>query len=154
MSKALSKEWLQRYGDHPQLADPEFPAQDYPEQITSDIPARLRRGGVGRVQRPQECHHRAFVYALAHHDEPGLELVYGTHRGSLEHSWIELPGNITFDGNRMQFNRTDDYRRALQAVPRWRFTAMEAMGLMARTGHSGPWTAQDCIDVIGHIPNS
>lgn len=162
MAKPLPKKWRDQYRDDPYLSDPEFLTGDeYPEPITSEIPKHLKRGGVGRMQRPKECHHRAYLYALHHREEPGLQLVYGTYGmlfvngtslSSGEHSWIELPGNITFDGNRMEFYRTDEYRQALHAAPRWMYTGMEAIRLSSATGHTGPWTEAECIDVLGAVP--
>lgn len=102
--------------------------------------------------------HTAGQDAIHHHGEPGLQLVYGTHvSGDMtdpaEHRWVEVPGNITFDGTMQEFYKTSEYRRMRQATPRRRYTGGEAARLEVATGHTGPWTQQNCIDVLGQVPD-
>lgn len=97
MGKPFPKAWMNQFGDLPLLADPKFATKEYPDAIRNGVPPHLRRGGVGQVQRPKECHHRASLYTLAHVEEPGLRLVYGTTLGHIEYRKRGIPA---YGGNR------------------------------------------------------
>ncbi len=156
MAKPLPKAWIREHQDNanhgPYLTDPSFFHRDYPEPITDRVPKHLREGGVGRVQRPKEAHQFSFRYAQAHVDEPGLRIVYGIRLGYIDHSWVELPGNITFDGTRQEFYETDAYRAMIGASVIRSYTAIETSVLAGRTDHSGPWTEADCLRLLGYVP--
>jgi hypothetical protein len=67
----------------------------------------------------RDCYRQAADYLLAHAPEhhlcprgAGLTLVHGVgHAGSRPwgHAWVELPGNLVFDGVRQQFYDRDGY---------------------------------------------
>lgn len=143
--KPFSKAWRDEYADRPIHSDPARFIAGMPQPIKP--PAHLRRG-VGRVLRPKECHHRAALYMLNHIDEPGIRLVYGTFDSLAlnirsEHSWVELPGNLAFDGTRQEFYRTDEYRVVIRAETIQEYTGREIATLISLTKHTGPWDVSD-----------
>lgn len=159
MAKPLSNAWIREHQDDPEhgpsLTDPEFFCGGYPDPISDRVPKHLRKGGVGRLQRPKECHHYAYLYMAAHSEEPGIRIVYGTLTPYFVfHSWVEVPGNISFDPNRQVFYETDTYRAmCINSVIRV-YTAKEAHTLVSGTRHSGPWTEADCLRLLGYVPES
>ncbi len=71
-------------------------------------------------------------------------MYYGTYLGAdlgidFRHSWVELPGNIAFDGETQEFYPADAYRAAYRCTVIREYTAVEAFALMSEEVHSGPW---------------
>lgn len=103
-----------------------------------DVPARLRKG-VGRILKPGACHDSAAKYVLDHISKDGIRLCYGTYFDHYRHSWVELPGNIVFDGEMQEFYPADAYRAAYRCTVIREYTPQEVLRLMLDEGHFGPW---------------
>lgn len=119
--------------------DPEFSVSNHPEPITHLVPVEYRRRGVGRVQRPKECFHYAWLYVIDNAEVPGVLLIHGTYLDGEGHCRVELPGNIAFDATTQEFYRADEYRLAMNARIIRTYTPYEVAKLTTATGHTGPW---------------
>ncbi len=93
---------------------------------------RIRRAAVARCYQwtnkdqkkyPGQCFERAFRYMAEHRHIPGAVLVHGscyppehpTGMPPVDHAWVELPGDVVFDGVQHEFYDRHDYYRVLQA---------------------------------------
>jgi hypothetical protein len=117
----------------------------YPEPV--DVPPALRRK-IDRASATTSSQQRACTFALRHAKDSGTVLIYGSidPGGSGErrdHAWVELAGQITFDGATGDFYATGDYGPALEVVESQRYTGEEAARLLLETAHHGPWTATE-----------
>ncbi len=74
-------------------------------------------------QFPGECFRRACSYVLTHRLK-GMVYVFGTTLGGGmgEHAWVELPGNIVFDGVLQRFYDLPRYYEIEHAMPWYKFT--------------------------------
>ena len=59
----------------------------------------------------------------------------------LDHAWVELPGNVVFDGVVQAFFVRESYYAVMAAVPLDRYTGAETRRLLTAHGHPGPWNA-------------
>jgi hypothetical protein len=137
--------WRDMYRDNPDYFDTAPLPAGYPER--APVPDRLRRGA-GLAAGDTGSHQLACTYVLRHAKEPGIRLVHGSidpgETGDRQaQAWVELDGNLTFDGHTREFFATDRYQAALHAEPDRRYTAAEAARLLLNTGHPGPWTATE-----------
>ena len=57
----------------------------------------------------------------------------------IAHAWIELPGDIVFDGTQTQFFDKSDYYKVTNAVPEYKYTFDKAREFMLNEGYFGPW---------------
>jgi hypothetical protein len=57
----------------------------------------------------------------------------------LDHSWVELPGDVVFDGVVQAFFTRDSYYAVMAALPMDTYTTLETRRLFAAHGHPGPW---------------
>jgi hypothetical protein len=97
-----------------------------------------------RRRYPQQCYPKTTRYALDHPDINGLQLVHGVvshgpHFLPLDHAWVELPGDVVFDGVVQRFFTRASYYAAMSAVILDRYSVADAQRLLARHGHPGPW---------------
>lgn len=58
------------------------------------------------------------------------------------HAWVELPGDIIFDGVWQRFLRKEDYIRLRDAVEVVRYTEPELVAMTVECGTWGPWTVE------------
>jgi len=99
-----------------------------------------------RRRYPQQCYARTVKYVLDHPRIDGLRLVHGviSHAPQfvpLDHAWVELPGDVVFDGVVQAFFTRASYYAVMGAVPMDSYTGSEARRLVAEHGHPGPWNA-------------
>ena len=57
----------------------------------------------------------------------------------IAHSWLELPGDVVFDGVTQRFYRQTAYYERRGAEVDRTFTVFEALLMTARHHHFGPW---------------
>lgn len=125
-----------------------------------NVPYRWRRGLRPR-RHWRQCYERALRFMRRAGTPDEATLVHGLYhvsgagamqlpdgrvveppRGSLTgfgHAWVELPGDMVFDGVRQAFYDLDGYYTVLAALPEVTYSAKEAMTHAVATGHAGPW---------------
>jgi hypothetical protein len=99
-----------------------------------------RRGTRPRRGYPGNCYKKAADYVLGH-DARGVRLVHGVYGYGpvVGHAWVELPGDVAFDGVLQRFYTLAGYCAAVGARSLKSYTRAEAASWMSRTGHFGPW---------------
>jgi hypothetical protein len=105
------------------------------------------RGTRPRRRYPQQCYAKTARYVLDHADIRGMRLIHGvvSHPPMfvpLDHAWVELPGDIVFDGVLQTFFTRASYYAIMAAMPVDAYSAADARRLMASQGHPGPWNAK------------
>jgi len=100
-----------------------------------------------RRRYPQQCYAKTVKYVVDHPEIIGMRLIHGVvshapHLLPFDHAWVELPGDVVFDGVVQTFFTHGTYYRAMAAVTLDAYSTSEATGLMARHGHPGPWNAK------------
>jgi hypothetical protein len=96
---------------------------------------------------PQQCYSRTMKYILDHTDIPGMRLIHGVvshapHFAPLDHAWVELPGEIVFDGVVQTFFTRSSYYDVMAAVALDAYSAAATRRLVATQGSPGPWNAK------------
>jgi hypothetical protein len=104
-----------------------------------------RRTWPGR-RYPQQCYAKTAKYVLDHADIVGMRLVHGVvshapHFTPLDHAWVELPGDIVFDGVVQEFFTRTSYCTVMAAVALDTYSALETRRLVDEHSHPGPWNA-------------
>jgi hypothetical protein len=99
-----------------------------------------------RRRYPQQCYARTVKYVIDHPAIDGLRLVHGVvshapNFAPLDHAWVELPGEVVFDGVVQAFFTRASYYAVMAAVPMDVYTGSETRRLVAAHGHPGPWNA-------------
>jgi hypothetical protein len=99
-----------------------------------------------RRRYPQQCYPRTFKYVVDHPDIDCLLLVHGVvshapHFVPLDHAWVELPGEVVFDGVVQAFFSRDSYYAVMAALPMDTYSIARARQLASAHGHPGPWNA-------------
>ena len=108
------------------------------------VPPRLAVGTHPHRQFPKKCFQKAFKYVLAH-DEPGMRLIHGVAimpgtAHPFEHAWVELPGDIVFDGVVQRFFTRESYGRVMTILrPLLSLTRKQAMRRLRIERRYGPW---------------
>lgn len=109
-----------------------------------EVDGRLMEGvRPGRIYHKQ-CFHQAFGYSDAHRAEgPTLchgMVLCGSGRYFL-HAWVEMPGDLVFDGVVQMFCSREGYYRCMgvDTSQVWRYTPSEVERLSMETLHTGPW---------------
>jgi hypothetical protein len=97
-----------------------------------------------RRRYPQQCYARTVKYVLDHPEIDSLRLVHGVvshapHFVPLDHAWVELPGEVVFDGVVQAFFTRESYYAVMAALPMDNYTGSETRRLVAAHGHPGPW---------------
>ncbi len=99
-----------------------------------------------RRRYPQQCYPKTTKYVLDHPHINGMRLVHGVishapHFVPLDHAWVELPGNVVFDGVVQAFFARGSYYAVMAAMPLDTYTGPETRRMVAAHGHPGPWNA-------------
>jgi hypothetical protein len=115
------------------------------EQVNVD-PSWARRTWPHR-RYPQQCYAKTTKYIVDHPDIIGMRLIHGVvshapHVVPFDHAWVELPGDIVFDGVVQTFFARGSYYRVMAAVALDDYSARETTRLVAEHGHPGPWNAK------------
>jgi hypothetical protein len=97
-----------------------------------------------RRRYPQQCYARTVKYVFDHPEIDGLRLVHGVishapHFVPLDHAWVELPGEVVFDGVVQAFFTRESYYAVMAALPMDAYTGPETHRLVVAHGHPGPW---------------
>ena len=99
-----------------------------------------------RRRYPQQCYAKTVKFVLDHTDIVGMRLVHGVvshppHLVPFDHAWVELPGDVIFDGVVQTFFTHASYYRVMSAVPLDAYSCRETAYLVGEHGHPGPWNA-------------
>lgn len=95
----------------------------------------------------QDCYAQAQKYIFSLNAIPTTDcvrLVHG-HYGDMVHmghAWVELPGNIVFDGVVKRFYDKAGYYKVMDVSKDEEYSPKEAAELMLRYKHWGPWKAE------------
>ncbi|HEX8969684.1 MAG TPA: hypothetical protein VF937_17505 [Chloroflexota bacterium] len=105
------------------------------------------RGTWPRRRYPQQCYAKTLKYLLSHPEIKGARLVHGIvshppHFVPLDHAWVELPGDIVFDGVVQTFFTRSSYYSVMAAVALDVYSAAATRRLVATHGRPGPWNAK------------
>jgi hypothetical protein len=131
--------WQDLNRDNPEYFATEPVAAGYPDPVPG--PNTLRRGG-GGAPVPGSPHANAIRLFLGHIRDDEARLVHGTVTIDGErrpHAWIELPGELVWDGGTRRFYDRDAWIAALQPEADRRHTHPEAARLLLVTNDPGPW---------------
>ena len=76
-----------------------------------------------------------------------MRLIHGVvshapHLVPFDHAWVELPGDIVFDGVVQTFFTRVSYYSVMAAVALDAYSGRETACLVAEHGHPGPWNAK------------
>lgn len=127
----------------------------YMEPYEVDPPEYFKIGN-RRVVVLKECYSRSCNYVISigisencpKEVEEKIKLVHGTYAGygchfeksQVGHAWVELPGEIVFDGVLQRFYNKEGYYKALNCIMEKEYSTMEAAINSSREhGHYGPW---------------
>ena len=105
------------------------------------------RGTWPRRRYPQQCYAKTVKYVLDHPEIKGARLVHGVvshapHFVPLDHAWVELPGDIVFDGVVQTFFTRSSYYSVMTAVALDVYSAEATRRLVTAHGGPGPWNAK------------
>jgi hypothetical protein len=110
------------------------------------VPDAWRKGSKPGKEYPRECYKQAidFLRWWSYEGLPPSDptLVHGR-AGGVEHAWIELPGDVVFDGVLQQFFDRSAFYRFSRALPGNFYSVTEAGQLVLLTGKYGPWTQEE-----------
>jgi hypothetical protein len=100
-----------------------------------------------RRRYPQQCYVKTVKYVFDHPEIIGMRLIHGVvshapHLVPFDHAWVELPGDIVFDGVVQTFFTHLSYYGVMAAVALDRYSGHETTCLVAEHGHPGPWNAK------------
>ncbi len=89
---------------------------------------------------------------LQHLEIEGARLVHGMIAHApyfvpMAHAWVELPGEIVFDGVVQAFFTRASYYAVMSARPRNRYSGRETQRLADSSGYSGPWVLSGSVKV-------
>jgi hypothetical protein len=115
------------------------------QQLT--VEARWSRRTWPQRRYPQQCYAKTVKYIVDHLEIMGMRLVHGVvshepHLVAFEHAWVELPGDVVFDGVVQTFFTQVSYYGVMAALPLDAYSGLEAARLVAEHGHPGPWNAK------------
>lgn len=119
------------------------------EELQSSIGENLENYRTGKQKRyyPKKCFEKAFQYMIDVRPKDGV-LLHGKYSpfkvpedwfSYMEHAWVELPGDIIFDGVLQRFYRKVDYYNYYHAVKVYEYTCDEAVKKVSVEHTSGPW---------------
>ena len=100
-----------------------------------------------RRRYPQQCYAKTVKYVVDHPEISGMRLIHGVvshapHLIPFDHAWVELPGDIVFDGVVQTFFTHVSYYSVMAAVALDAYSGRETTCLVAERGHPGPWNAK------------
>ena len=115
------------------------------EQVS--VEAAWARRTWPRRRYPQQCYAKTVKYVIDHPEIIGMRVIHGVvshapHLIPFDHAWVELPGDIVFDGVVQTFFTRVSYYRVMAAVALDAYSALETTRLIAEHGHPGPWNAK------------
>jgi hypothetical protein len=95
------------------------------------VPRRYSLYTLPDEQFPTECFGQACYYVQTHRIK-GMEYVFGRSLGGGfgNHGWVELPGNVLFDGVLQRFYDRTGYYRIEFAMPWYRYTRTAVLWLL------------------------
>jgi hypothetical protein len=99
-----------------------------------------------RRRYPQQCYSKTVKYVLDHPQIRGMRLIHGVvshapHYLPFDHAWVELPGDIVFDGVVQLFFTRSSYYAVMAAVGLDAYSAAATRRRVATHGRPGPWYA-------------
>lgn len=100
--------------------------------------------GRKRYLNPKNCYEKAFEYTASKSELPVM-LVHGKYRSPAmdmpsNHAWVELPGEIIFDGVLQRFYDKEKYAAYYDIQEENRYTPSEMYRIgRLNNGHYGPW---------------
>jgi len=105
------------------------------------------RGTWPRRRYPQQCYPKTVKYVLDHPEIQRLRLIHGVvshppYFVPLDHAWVELPGDIVFDGVVQTFFTQSSYYSVMAAVALDAYSAAATRRLVDTHGRPGPWNAK------------
>lgn len=99
-------------------------------------------------RRPGECYEQAARFLCFDSQfgptpiPEGTTMVHGVLKATgIGHAWVELPGNVVFDGTVQRYFDKGDYYRTLDAREERRYTPEQARKMMVKYRHFGAWHA-------------
>jgi hypothetical protein len=112
----------------------------------ADVERRWTRRTWPRRRYPQQCYSRTARYVLGHADIEGMRLVHGVASHAprfvpFDHAWVEMPGDIVFDGVVQMFFKRGSYYGVMSAMPLDAYSPDETRQLVDLHRHPGPWNA-------------
>jgi hypothetical protein len=125
------------------------PARQALARLNPDRREALRAGLLRVGCYPQQCYPRTARYVLDHPEIDGLHLVHGVashppHFIPFDHAWVEVPGQVVFDGVVQTFFTQSSYYRVMAAVALDAYSGPAARRLVARMGTRAPGTPGGC----------
>ena len=121
------------------------------ELLSSAEQVRVEAGWARRTwprrRYPQQCYAKTVKYVVDHPEIIGMRLIHGVvshapHLVPFDHAWVELPGDVVFDGVVQRFFTRVSYCSAMAAVALDAYSGPETTCLLAEHGHPGPWNAK------------
>lgn len=99
-----------------------------------------------RRHYPQQCYPKTVKFVLDHPKIEGMRLIHGIvshapHFVPLDHAWVELPGEIVFDGVVQRFFTRRSYYAIMSAVALDTYSSAETQRLVVTQRRPGPWNA-------------
>ena len=83
------------------------------------------------------CYKKAWDYVCGRND---VILCHGLYtKYQVGHAWVELPGNIVFDGVMQRFYAKEDYYKTLKITKLAEYSPVKAAKLILERRHFGPW---------------
>jgi hypothetical protein len=99
-----------------------------------------------RRRYPQQCYAKTVKYVLDHPEISGMRLVHGVASHGprfvpFDHAWVEMPGDVIFDGVVQLFFTRPSYYAVMSAMAVDGYSAAETRRLVSAHKHPGPWNA-------------
>jgi hypothetical protein len=113
----------------------------------AQVDPEWRRRTWPRRRYPQQCYQRTAKFVVDHLGINGLQLVHGVvshppHFVPFDHAWVELPGDVVFDGVVQAFFNRSSYYTVMSAVALDAYSGPETQQLLDAHGHPGPWNVK------------
>jgi hypothetical protein len=117
-----------------------------------EVDASWKRRTWPHRRYPQQCYTQTTKFMLHHLEIRGARLVHGMIAHApyfvpLAHAWVELPGDIVFDGVVQAFFSRASYYAVMGAQPMDTYTGPETQHLSDAYGYSGPWAVSPSVKV-------
>jgi hypothetical protein len=100
-----------------------------------------------RRRYPQQCYAKTVKYIVDHPQILGMRLIHGVvshapHLVPFDHAWVELPGDVVFDGVVQTFFTHASYYSVMCAVALDTYSGGETTCQVVEHGYPGPWNAK------------
>jgi hypothetical protein len=117
-----------------------------------DVEPGWKRRTWPRRRYPQQCYAQTTKYMLQHLEIEGARLVHGMIAHApyfvpMPHAWVELPGDVVFDGVVQAFFTRTSYYAVMGAQPSETYSGPETRRLADSYGYSGPWAESPSVNV-------